>query len=93
MRACSRLHDRDDKNNIVFIEDMANQTGGMTITNDAEAVVNYYRSLYGNDIRIVYLDTDAEWWELVWQADGMWDSDFSVSFKPWHGLAWDILKR
>jgi hypothetical protein len=91
MRACSRFRDRDDKNNIVFIEDMANQTGGMTITNDAEAVVNYYRSLYGNDIRIVYLDTDEEWWEIVWTLERHHGT--SVDFKPWHGLAWDILKR
>jgi hypothetical protein len=91
MRACSRFRDRDDKNNIVFIEDMANQTGGMTITNDAEAVVNYYRSLYGNDIRIVYLDTDNEWWEIVWTLERHHGT--SVDFKPWHGLAWDILKR
>ncbi len=91
MRACSRLHNRDEKNNIVFIEDMANQTGGMTITNDAEAVVNYYRSLYGNDIRIVYLDTDNEWWEIVWTLERHHGT--SVDFKPWHGLAWDILKR
>ncbi len=91
MRACSRFRDRDDKNNIVFIEDMANQTGGMTITNDAEAVVNYYRSLYGNGIRIVYLDTDNEWWEIVWTLER--HRGTSVDFKPWHGLAWDILKR
>ncbi len=91
MKACSRFRDRDDKNNIVFIEDMANQTGGMTITNDAEAVVNYYRSLYGNDIRIVYLDTDNEWWEIVWTLERHHGT--SVDFKPWHGLAWDILKR
>ncbi len=91
MRACSRFRDRDAKNNIVFIEDMANQTGGMTITNDAEAVVNYYRSIYGNGIRIVYLDTDEEWWEIVWTLERHHGT--SVDFKPWHGLAWDILKR
>ncbi len=91
MRASSKFRDRDDKNNIVFIEDMANQTGGMTITNDAEAVVNYYRSIYGNGIRIVYLDTDEEWWEIVWTLERHHGT--SVDFKPWHGLAWDILKR
>ena len=90
MRACSRLHDRDDKNNIVFIEDMANQTGGMTITNDAEAVVNYYRSIYGNRVRIVYLDTDGEWWEIVWTTGR---THTYVAFKPWHGLVWDKLTK
>jgi hypothetical protein len=93
MRARCSIVERDDKNNIVFLKDLANQYGGITITNDAEAVVNYYRSIYGNRVRVVYLDTDAEWWELVWQADGMWDSDFSVSFKPWHGMVWDKLSR
>jgi len=93
MRARCSIVERDDKNNIVFLKDLANQYGGMTITNDAEAVVNYYRSIYGNRVQVVYLDTDAEWWELVWQADGMWDSDFSVGFKPWHGMVWDKLSR
>ena len=90
MRACSRLRDRDVKNNIVFIEDMANQTGGMTITNDAEAVVNYYRSIYGNRIRIVYLDTDGEWWEIKWSIG---HSGTEVSFRPWNGLVWDKLSK
>ena len=90
MRASFRVGDRDAKNNIIYLEDYANQTGGMTITNDAEAVVDYYRSLYGNGVRIVYLDTDKEWWEIVWSI-GQYDTD--ISFKQWHGLAWDILKR
>ncbi len=90
MRACSRLHNRDEKNNITYIEDMANQTGGMTITNDAEAVVDYYRSIYGNRVRIVYLDTDGEWWEIKWTIDL---NGTHVNFKQWHGLAWDKLSR
>jgi hypothetical protein len=91
MRASSRFRDRDEKNNIVFVEDMANQTGGMTITNDAEAVVDYYRTIYGNRVRIVYLDTDGEWWEIVWQIRNSGGN--YVAFKPWNGLAWDILSR
>jgi hypothetical protein len=93
MRARCSIVERDEKNNIVFLKDLSPQFGGRSITNDAEAVVNYYRSIYGNRVRVVYLDTDSEWWELVWQADGMWDSDFSVSFKPWHGLVWDKLSK
>jgi hypothetical protein len=90
MRARCRVVERDDKNNIVFLKDLANQYGSRSITNDAEAVVDYYRSIYGNPIRIVYLDTDEEWWELDWSIG---DGGTEVSFKPWHGLAWDMLKR
>jgi hypothetical protein len=90
MRARCSIVERDDKNNIVFLKDLSPQLGSRSITNDAEAVVDYYRSLYGNQVRIVYLDTDEEWWEIVWSI-GQYDTD--VSFKQWHGLAWDILKR
>lgn len=36
---------------------------GMTITNNAENVVEAVNKLYPNH-RIFYLDTDKEWWEL-----------------------------
>jgi hypothetical protein len=88
MKARCSIVDRDDKANIVFLKDMAGQFGSMTITNDAEAVVVYYRTIYGNTIRIVYQDTDDEWWEIVWSLD-----DSGVTFKQWHGLVWDILSR
>jgi len=90
MRARCSIVERDDKNNIVFLKDLANQTGGITITNDAEAVVDYYRSIYGNRVRVVYLDTDSEWWELVWSID-LRGTD--VAYKPWHGLVWDKLSK
>ena len=90
MRARCSIVERDDKNNIVFLKDLSPQLGSRSITNDAEAVVDYYRSIYGNQVRIVYLDTDEEWWEIVWSI-GQYDTD--VSFKQWHGLAWDILKK
>jgi hypothetical protein len=63
----------------------------MTITNDAEAVVDYYRSIYGNRIRIVYLDTDGKWWEIKWSLELAFGT--VVSFKPWHGLVWDKLTK
>ena len=83
----------DRANNIFVIEDIANKTGGTTITNDAAAVLNYVTEHFGKGWRTVYKDTDNEWWEIYWEADGMWDSDFGVKFKQWHGLAWDILQR
>lgn len=78
---------------LFVIEDIANKTGGTTITNDAENVVAYVREHFGKGWRTVYKDTDNEWWEIYMQPDGMWDSDFKVGFKPWNGLAWDILQR
>ena len=91
MRARCAIVERDDKNNIVFLEDLSTTTGSVSITNDAEAVVDYYRVIYGNRVRIVYKDTDGEWWEIVpdqktWMGTG-------IGFKPWHGLAWDLLSR
>lgn len=83
--------DRDTKNNIVFLEDLANSHGSMSITNDAENVVGHCRSLYGNGVRVVYKDTDQEWWEIVWSLEH--PSRTVVSFKQWHGLVWDKLSR
>ena len=92
MRAKLTLTSRDIENNIVFLKDMSNQFIGMSITNDAENVVNYYRSIYGNRVRVVYEDTENELWEIVWVNKMNFHGTF-VSFKPWYGLAWDILSR
>jgi hypothetical protein len=91
MKAKVAIANRDIDNDIVFLKDMSNHLGGMSVTNDAEHVVDYCRSLYGNRVRVVYLDTDNEWWEIVWTLERHHGT--SVDFKPWHGLAWDILKR
>lgn len=91
MRARSGIVERDEKNNIVFVKDLSPYEGGMTITNDAEAVVDYYRSVYGNRVRIVYLDTNEEWWEILWTLER--HRGTTVDFKPWHGLMWDKLSR
>ena len=93
MRVRSRFNivDRDKENNIVYIEDDFDIHGGMpTVTNDAENVVTYFRTLYGNRIRIVYRDTDMQWWEICWALE-LHGTD--VWFKEWHGLDWDILSR
>ena len=93
MRVQSRFNvvDHNREHNILFIEDnFDGQVGLKTVTNDAENVVTYFRSIYSNSIRIVYRDTDMQWWEIVWElhVDGT-----RVSFKPWAGLAWDLLSR
>ncbi len=90
MRARCSIVERDDKNNIVFLKDLSPQFGGRSITNDAEGVVDYHRSIYGNRVRIVYLDTNSEWWELDWSIG---HGGTEVSFKPWHGLMWDKLTK
>jgi len=90
MKAMVTVIERDVENNIVFLEDKSHLAGSITITNDAEHVVDYCRALYGNRVRVVYKDTDQEWWEIVWSID-LRGTD--VSFKRWHGLFWDKLSR
>lgn len=85
--------DKDEDHKILFIEDINKYTAGMSITNDAENVLRHFQDAYGRDWRVVYKDTDGEWWEIYMRADGLWDSDFKVGFKRWHGFAWDILQR
>jgi hypothetical protein len=84
--------DVDDKNKIFFIEDMCDKTGEMSITNDAENVCNYFRVTHGKEWRVVYKDTNGEWWEIV-RNTSYWLREGTVGFKRWHGLAWDILQR
>lgn len=84
----------DPKNMIFFIEDICHLTGEMSITNDAENVCNYFRVKHGKEWRVVYKDTDGEWWEIVknygstrsWMGQG-------IEFRPWHGVVWDRLQR
>jgi hypothetical protein len=77
----------DRKNRIVFLEDL----GGpyMSITNNAERMLEHIKKTYGALFRLVYQDTEGEWWEIVgnrttWMGTG-------IGFEPWNGLAWDIL--
>ena len=93
VRATWAIVECDRKNSIYFIEDICNKTGQMSITNDAENVLRYVQEAFGRSWRVVYKDTDQTWWEIFWQADGLWQSDFSVAFKKWEGMAWDILQR
>jgi hypothetical protein len=88
MRAKVAIANRDIDNDIVYLKDMSTQLGGRSVTNDAEHVVDYCRALYGNRVRVVYLDTDNEWWEIVWSLEPGYTD---VSFKQWNGLAWALL--
>lgn len=89
MKAKFSLVNRDKEHNIVFLEDLANHYGSRTITNDAEAVLRHWTHICGNDARVVYKDTDGEWWEIVWDTN----IEFTARFRPWHGLVWDKLSR
>lgn len=79
----------DTKNHIVYIRDL--DTGGMSITNNAEAVYQYIRTYYGA-VRVVYQDTLGNWDEIVQQA-GEYPGDWRITFAPWQGLFMDTLKR
>jgi hypothetical protein len=96
MRAQFAMVERDHEHNIIFIEDIANHTGGMTITNDAEAVFNHIDITYSHEAptpkfwRVVYKDTNNEWWEMI-PEDHPWDGKI-IHFEKWHGHEWDALK-
>lgn len=49
-------------NGAVLLTDL---DGSMSITNDAEAVVEHVLSQGSPDVRIFYKDTDGQWDELV----------------------------
>jgi hypothetical protein len=92
MRAQFAMVEKDYKHNIIFIEDIANHTGGCTITNDAEAVFKHIDLMHSHDSptpfywRVVYKDTNNEWWEIK-----KTDDDFML-FDKWHSHEWDALK-
>jgi hypothetical protein len=101
MRAQFTMVEMDYKHNIIFIEDIANHTGGMTITNDAEAVFEHIDENYSHAAptplfwRVVYKDTDNEWWEIVPTVGkylGTPNTLLNVGFNKWHGHTWDALK-
>lgn len=98
MRAQFALVEKDYKHNIIFIEDIANHTGGTTITNDAEAVFKHIDEMHSYDgptpffWRIVYKDTNNEWWEMIPTYNEIGDTDRVMIFEKWHSHEWDALK-
>jgi hypothetical protein len=79
---------------IVFIEDLDQ---GISVTNDAE---NVWRRVTGDYIptheiqRLVYKDTQGEWWEMWPIYSGYATSvTCNMEFKRWHGHVWDELNR
>jgi hypothetical protein len=97
MQAQFAMIEKDHKHNIIFIEDIANHTGGITITNDAEAVHKYIDYMHSHDAptpsfwRIVYKDTNNEWWEMIPRRQSRLGT-VHISFEKWHSHEWDALK-
>lgn len=60
----SRFMVQDVTNEAVYIVDLANECGTMSVTNDAENVVAMVAEHYRNR-RIMYRDTNGQWDELV----------------------------
>ncbi len=83
------------KNGIAFIEDL---DGPVSVTNDAEnvfmSIISLNPSASQNVTRVVYRDTEGEWWEIVGQRMRP-DSPYinRVEFLPWHGMVWDTLSN
>jgi hypothetical protein len=98
MRAQFAMVEMDYKHNIIFIEDIANHTGGCTITNDAEAVFKHIDENYSHAAptpfywRVVYKDTNNEWWEMIPTYDEPGDIVMQIMFDKWHSHEWDALK-
>lgn len=60
----SRFYVQDVTDDAVYIVDLANECGTMSVTNDAENVTENVAISFGNR-RIFYRDTDGNWDELV----------------------------
>lgn len=97
MQANFTFIEMNKQHNIIFIEDIANRTGGMTVTNDAEAVFDYVDRNYSHAAptpgfwRVVYKDTNNEWWEMIPGRSSRLGT-IPITFEKWHGLEWDALK-
>lgn len=98
MRAQFAMIMKDHQHNIIFIEDIANLTGGMSITNDAENVFEHIDINYSHEAptplfwRVVYRDTNNEWWEMIPILDDDSGKNRLMRFEKWHGHEWDALR-
>ena len=79
---------------IIFIRDL--NKGGMSVTNDAEAIFVYLQNSFAGlvmGVRVVYQDSENEWWEMTQSWQTYYDCIDCMKFEKWHGLVWDTLKR
>lgn len=84
------LIEYNEAHHIVFIRDR--NEGGMSITNNAEAVYQHVRTYWGA-VRVVYQDTQGDWAEIVQVPDENYPGDWRIAFCDWHGVVWDQLKK
>lgn len=73
---------------IIFIKDL--NRGRMSVTNDADEVFRLINKIVFPGRRVVYQDSDGEWFEMVMNHGTDWSE---VGFKQWHGEVWDILSN
>ncbi len=80
----------NEEQGIAFIVDL--DRGGMSVTNDAENVFATVRGQYWSQgvRRVVYKDTDGEWWEIAQQSVDF--NTYEIYFDKWYGVMWDKLK-
>jgi hypothetical protein len=86
MRSDYRVITFNGPRRIIFIEDL--NLGRMSVTNDAYAVLQDVWSNFQGHPRVVYKDSEGVWSEIILKE--AWTQN--VTFKPWHGVAWDILQ-
>lgn len=92
MRSHWTVWNRDLDRKIIFLVDDFEKNRGQTITNDAENVLKFWKQHLGNDYRVVYKDTDEDWWEIR-EAAGDYAGEWRIVFEHWDGLVWDVLKK
>ena len=73
---------------IIFIKD--SNKGRMSVTNDADEVFRIINKIVYPGRRVVYQDSDGEWFEMIMNYGTDWSE---VGFKTWHGEVWDILSK
>jgi hypothetical protein len=85
-RSIYMIVDEDKSANppIVYIEDC---NGPVSVTNDAENILRRFHRK-----RVVYLDTNNEWWEMYWNDEDRVPEKY-IKFKPWQGRVWDVLSN
>jgi hypothetical protein len=77
MRSHANFRVVSETDEFVFIEDL--DLGNISVTNDAEYVVQTILSAHGNRHRIIYKDSEGQWDELVH------DGNQFVDFAPYKG--------
>ena len=73
----------------MLFRSIIDENGRTSVTNDAEAVLDYIKKTQGKDTRVVYRDSQGDWAEIVWKDSWLG----TIAFRPWHGEVWDKLTK